>query len=369
VNKRKLLGIAILGLIVLAGVGWKFFFGGASTPRGTQIILKGLVGSEKVGFLEDEEVKKILNSRYGITLDFNKAGSLEMVREEPVYDFLFPSSQVAVEFYKAKGKPVVKDAVLFNSPIVFYSWEPVVVALERNGIVQHMNGIYYIIDMPKLVKLIAARKKWRDIGLPELYGYVGIISTDPLKSNSGNQFAALLAGILNNGEVIDGQSLKKVIPQVKDFFSRLGYLEHSSGVLFEQYLRMGVGSHPLIVGYENQIVEFAVLNKDAWEVVKKRLRILYPVPTVWSSHTVIAVNTKASGLISALEDRDIQRVAWERHGFRTGIIGGKNDVKVLGIVGMPERIDQVLPMPSPPVMQSLMDVLQSSPAGQEKGSH
>lgn len=355
-NKRKILGLVIFFVIVLLGVVWNYFNGGGTSSfHGKPTVLKGLVGSEKVGLLEDEEVRKILGRRYGIALDFNKAGSLEMVAEEAKYDFLFPSSQVAVELYKAGGKPLVKDAVLFNSPIVVYSWDVVVSALEKIGVVRNSGGIYYIIDMPKFVKLVTERKKWRDIGLPELYGHVGIVSTDPLKSNSGNQFAGLLANILNEGEVVDPQSVGKVSPRVKEFFSRLGYMEHSSGVLFEQYLRMGVGSHPMIVGYENQIVEFAVLNNEVWEGVKKRLRILYPVPTVWSSHTVIAVNAKAQGLIKALEDREVQKIAWERHGFRTGIIGGKNDVKVLGIVGMPERIEQVLPMPPPRVMESLMN--------------
>ena len=357
-NKRKILGIALFGGIVLLGVAWNFLTGGGSPSfQAKPAVLKGLVGSEKVGLLEDEEVRKILGKRYGISLDFNKAGSLEMVAEEGKYDFLFPSSQVAVELYKAGGKPLVKDAVLFNSPIVVYSWDVVVSALESVGVVRNVGGNFYSIDMGKFVQLVAERKKWRDIGLPGLYGHVGAVSTDPLKSNSGNQFAALLAGILNGGEVVDEQSVGKVIPRVREFFSRLGYMEHSSGVLFEQYLRMGVGSHPMIVGYENQIVEFALLNREVWEGVKKRLRILYPVPTVWSSHTVIAVSAKAQGLISALEDREVQRIAWERHGFRTGIIGGKNDVRVLGIVGMPERIEQVLPMPSPRVMETLMGAL------------
>ncbi len=221
-NKRKILGFAIFITIVILGIVWKFFISDApSSPHGQRAVLKGLVGGEKVGLLEDEEVKKILQKKYGITLDFNKAGSMEMVMEEPKYDFLFPSSQVAVELYKSRGKPVVKDAVLFNSPIVFYSWDAVVVALQKIGVVKNVGGIYYIIDMPKFVKLVTERKKWRDIGLPELYGHIGIVSTDPLKSNSGNQFAGLLANILNDGEVVDDQSVRKVIPQVKDFFSRL----------------------------------------------------------------------------------------------------------------------------------------------------
>lgn len=361
-SKGKAAGLALFAAIVLLGVVWKFFLDGRSgqTP-GKRVVLRGLVGSEKVGLLEDEAIQKILDRRFGLTLDFNKAGSLEMVQENSSYDFLFPSSTVAVEFYKARGRPLVRDAVLFNSPIVFYSWDLVVAALEKNGIVKNTGSIYYIVDLVKLVRLVTDHRKWADIGLPDLYGSVNIIATDPLKSNSGNQFAALLAGLLNQGEVVTEQSLPAVLPAVKDVFARTGYMEHSSGVLFEQYLRMGVGSHPLIVGYENQMVEFAVQNPETWENVRSRLRILYPLPTVWSSHTLMALTAKAAPLIKALEDPETQKLAWERHGFRTGIIGGKNDIRVLKVVGMPERIGKVLPMPSPAVMEILMQSLGVAP--------
>jgi len=148
------------------------------------------------------------------------------------------------------------------------------------------------------------------------------------------------------------------LPRLKTLFSRMGYMESSTGFLFEQYLRTGVGSHPLIVGYENQIVEFSLQYKDLWPKVKDRMRILYPVPTVWSSHPLIAVTPKASKLMEALVDPQVQKLAWERHGFRTGLIGVQNDPSILLIPGIAHEVNKAVPMPTPKVMDLILQAAQ-----------
>ncbi len=47
-------------------------------PRPEPTVLRGYVG-EKIGLLEDEAVQDILERNYGLTLDYAKAGSLDMV--------------------------------------------------------------------------------------------------------------------------------------------------------------------------------------------------------------------------------------------------------------------------------------------------
>ena len=128
-------------------------------------------------------------------------------------------------------------------------------------------------------------EKWSDIGLKELYGKILILSTDPTKSNSGIMFAGLLANILN-GDTLEESSLPEIGNEVKEYFSRLGYMETSSSDLFEQYLKPGWVLKPIIAGYENQIVEFSIEHKDFWPKVKEKIRILYPLPTVWSSSLI-----------------------------------------------------------------------------------
>lgn len=353
--KSRIIGVAIFILVIATALTLYFMQGGGKQ----QVELKGLIGGEKQGLLQDEQVIKILKIKYGITISFKTAGSLDMANNPGDSDFIFPSSQLALEIYEeAKGVGTAKSKTIFNSPIVLYSWGPVVDALSKQGMVKKTGQSYYVVDFPKLIDFIEQGKKWSDIGLPELYGKMAIISTDPTRSNSGNMFYGLLANILNKGDVVDEASVQPILPKLKSFYSKLGYLENSSSKLFDSYLNKGMGENPIIVGYENQLEEFATQNPDLWKNVKDKVRILYPLPTVWSSHQLITITPKASLLIDAMSDKDIQKIAWEKHGFRTGISGIVNDTKVLQIVGIPESVDQILPMPKAKIMEEIIKALQ-----------
>jgi len=355
--RNRLIGIGILLLVVVAALVYRWTQ--ASPP---EVTLHGYVGGEKVGFLDDEKVRGLLRKRYGAVLDYAKAGSIEMVTGKTEgMDFLWPSSQVAFELYKTlQGNALAKGEVIFYSPIVLYSWDIVADALVREGIVQIRDSVYYITDFPKLIGMVQRGTPWRDIGLTELYGKVTMISTDPNKSNSGNMFAGLLANMMC-GDVATDATIDTVLPRLSRLFRGLGFLEHSSADLFLQYLSMGVGAKPIIVGYESQIVEFSLQNRESWPRIQRKVRILYPEPTVWSAHPLIELKPGAELLVKALKDEDVQRMAWEAHGFRTGLIGVQNDPRVLAVVGIPERITKVLPMPSPEVMQKIMSSISATP--------
>jgi hypothetical protein len=351
--KTKIIGAVILVVIVIAAV----FF--QSHPLNKPVItLKGFVGGEKTGLLDDPEFQKLLKTKYGIELDYSKAGSIEMVQGDTgKSDFLFPSSQTALEIFKTtKGQQLIKSENIFNSPLVFYSWDSVTEALIKAGLVQKKDSVY-LVDLPKLVDLILKNKKWSDIGLNDLYGNITVISTDPTKSNSGNMFAGLLANTLN-GDIVDQKTVENVLPKLTQFFSKLGYLENSSADLFEQYLRTGVGAKPIIVGYENQIIEFSHMNQGSWQNIKDRIRILYPVPTVWSAHPLIALTPQSNELIKALQDKEVQKMAWETHGFRTGLLGVQDDQSVLKVVGILPTVNKVVSLPSPEVMERIITALQ-----------
>ena len=356
--KTRIFGVVLLLLIIGGGISYQQFF-----SQGKTIVLKGYVGGEKMVFLENADVQSILQKKYGIELDVTKAGSIEMVKEIPGsdIDFLWPSSQVALELFKMNQHKLVKSEIIFNSPIVLYSWDLVTEALMQQGIVEHIDNIYYIVKFPELIDLVVQGESWKDLGLDALYGKVAITSTDPTKSNSGNMFAGLLANILYPGsDVVDQHSVEDVLPTIKAVFTRLGFMEHSSSDLFQAYLTKGVGDKPIIVGYESQIVEFSLEHETLWPRVKDKVRILYPRPTVWSSHPLIVLQERAKDLITALQDEKIQQIAWEKHGFRTGLIGVQNDPKVLDVVGIPENITQVIPMPNPVVMDRIITMLQGN---------
>ncbi|MCI5150904.1 MAG: hypothetical protein D3916_16225 [Candidatus Electrothrix sp. MAN1_4] len=364
---QKFLGIIIL--LVVAGVA-AFFLGGKKHleeagglvpsigTKQAKITVTGKAGSEKIAFLQSKKMQEIFED-HGLQVNARKAGSVEMVRETSGQDFLWPASQVNVEFFTSSGGRSLASENIFNSPIVLYSWDIVTEALVQNGIVQHKEGVNYIVDLPKLLTLITNHTSWKDIGLDKLYGKMIIRTTDPTKSNSGNMFAALVANTLNNGEVVTAGTIDSVLPEVKKLYARLGHMEHSSAILFNMFLQQGVGAYPLIVGYENQLVEYSLEHKEALELLRKRVRILYPVPTIWSTHPFIALTEHGKKVIQALKSPEAQELAWEQHGFRSGLMGVENDPSVLDVVGLPRNIDAVMPAPSARVMSKITTELSS----------
>ena len=207
--------------------------------------------------------------------------------------------------------------------------------------------------MTKLTEAIENGTKWSDIGLDQLYGSITVGTTDPTKSNSGNMFAGLLANTLCGG-VADETSLYEILPRLESIFQKLGYMESSSSDLFDQFLKTGMGAKPLIAGYENQLLEFAVENPETWEHVSGDIIMMYPTPTVWSSHVFIALDENGTLGIDALLDEDIQRLAWEKHGFRTGVYDTPADSEHFGVSGLADEITQVAPMPDADTMDRII---------------
>ena len=56
----------------------------------------------------------------------------------------------------------------------------------------------------------------------------------------------------------------------------------------------------------------------------------------------------------------MQRIAWERHGFRSGLMGSVNTAN-LPIIGVPASIDGVMQIPNLAVMNKLTDTLNTTP--------
>ena len=80
-------------------------------------------------------------------------------------DFLFPSSQTALELYeKMYGKPV-KSEIVLNTPIVLYTRKTVADALEAGGIVTKEDGVSYV-DMERLTECVETGVTWEELGLP-----------------------------------------------------------------------------------------------------------------------------------------------------------------------------------------------------------
>ncbi|MBM6684516.1 substrate-binding domain-containing protein [Faecalicatena contorta] len=360
--RKKIIGLVLL-ICVMAAVGGIYLLTGGSgdgekketgktQPR---TAVSGYVGGEKIGFLEDEEVLSILGEKYGLEVDYSKAGSLDMMTVDlEGRNYLFPSSSIALEYYEELHGSPVQSEILLNTPIVLYTHKMVLDAFDSQGLITKDGDVNYI-DMAKLVELIQNDTAWADIGVPELYGTVSVDTTDPARSNSGNMFAALLADVLNGGQTLTPEKVDEILPQLQTIFGKLGYMETSSSDLFSQFLRMGVGATPIAAGYESQIIEYAMLHPEEYESVRDDIVVLYPAPTVWSAHVLIALDDAGKTLIRGLQDEEVQKLAWEKHGFRTG--NYEISDKELGVPGIADNITQVAQVPSYDVMRRIIDGL------------
>lgn len=348
-------GLVIL-LAVIAAVAVYCFGFARQTPT---VTLNGYLGGEKIGVLEDEDIKKIMASKYHIDMNYSKAGSLEMIDlDHTGMDYLFPSSRVAGDLYKEKIGNPVKSEIIFITPIVFYTHKSVEEALEKQHLVTDLGNGAKGIDMKGFVQLMLDDTKWSDIGLDELCGPVTVATTDPVRSNSGNMFAALLANVLTDSGLADESNVQEVLPDLQKIFEKSGYMESSSGDLFSQFLRTGVGAKPIMAGYESQLLEFAVENPDDWASLKDDIVILYPVPTIWCAHPYLAITQQGVQGIDALLDADVQKIAWEKHGFRTGVSNASANISGFQVDGLESVVTRVVATPNAKTMQTIIAALE-----------
>ena len=372
---KKYIGIGIFILLIGLIVGIKFI--GDKNDGGSSNITTIYVatGGGKEDFIADSEVANILLKKYKIKVVYDnwsngktitkpliresvnlgnsevitkiKNGESISINSEDVskYDALFTSDQRFYDYYKLspdKSKNeadryyVLDGGLTLNTPIVIYSWKEVVNALIKEKIVTNEDGVYYITDMNKLIDYILNGKKWKDIGLKDLYGNINIASTDPVSSSPGATYYGLLLSILSGGEINDA-TIEANLKKLKVFYQKSGYMNNTPADLFERYLKTGMGGEPMIVDYEKSIIDFANSNPTGFNQVKDDIVVLYPKPTIWNSHCLTIFSENGKKLLQAFEDEEISKIAWEKYGFRTGVTGTSVSVNDLGI-GIPSKI-------------------------------
>ena len=374
-DKKKIIGIGIFLLLILLIIGIKVLGNKNLDSNLTTIYVA--TGGGKEDFLKDEEVLKIFREKYKINVVFDtwsngktitkpliresinlgneeiidsiKKGSNITINTSGVtkYDALFTSDQRFYDYYKLQPNKdesdrytVLDGGLTLNTPIVVYSWKKVVNCLIKENIVTEIDGVYYITDMEKLMNYILSGKKWKDIGLDELYGNINISSTDPVSSSPGATYYGLLLSILSEGEIND-ENLEKNLTKLKEFYKKSGYMNNTPADLFERYLKTGMGGEPMIVDYEKSIIDFANSNEVGFNQVKDEIVILYPKPTIWNSHCLAIFSENGKKLYEAINDDRISQIAWEKYGFRTGVTGGVYDVSKLQI-GIPQNINSTV---------------------------
>ncbi len=397
-NKKQIIGLVIFIVLIGIIIGIKTISNNESQNDYSNLTtIYVATGGGKEDFLADEDVNKILREKYKINVVYDtwsngKTVLWPLIREKvglgneniisrissgenftinspevSKYDALFTSDQRFYDYYKtypnkeageAERYTVLSGGLTLNTPIVIYSWAEVVDALEKEGIVSVKDGVYYISDMNKLMNYILNGKKWSDIGLTELYGSINIGSTDPVTSSPGATYYGLLLAILSGGEVTS-DNIANNLPKLKEFYIKSGYMNNTPADLFERYLKTGMGGNPMIVDYEKSIIDFANSNPNGFAQVKDSIRILYPTPTIWNSHCFAAFTENGKILLEAYNDEEIQKIAWEKYGFRTGVTGGSYDVTKIGLA-VPKVISSTVTSLKMDTYNKLIDFLKGN---------
>jgi hypothetical protein len=349
---------------------------GSATPAAVTVTCIG--GSEKSGLMADPKVKKILADKYGITVSYSPMGSYDQVTlsfdeiKKRGADCLWPSSVSAQYVFEATHKtsdyPGYKAQTVLQSPEVVYAGPSGTAALEKAGIVVKRSGDrYFIVDLKKLLtQYVGKGGTWDKLGAADLSGPVQISSTDPAKSNSGFTLYQLMLTMLASPNVYqapDVTQAKATLPALRAIYDKQGLQARSSDAGFDEWLLQGAESHaPLYAGYESQIIQKTVeyaSKPAAAKVLQDQVRVLYPEPTIYSDHPVIALDANAARFVEAMKDHDIQTIAWTAYGFRSGTEIGLNDVATFPSLALAQQLKTTTP-PNAAVTQLLLSCIRDN---------
>lgn len=312
--------------------------GGGGTAQAVTVTCLG--GSEKTELMADEQVKKILREQYGLTVAYQPLGSYDLVQLSKddlaarKAGCLWPSSASAQKVFESLHTgtfPEYRAETVLQSPEVIYAGPQGTDALVKAGIVAKRADRYFIVDMKKLLlEHVLKRTTWQALGAADLRGPIAVSSTDAAKSNSGFTLAQLQLNIIATDDVFSAPSLaqaRRVLPTVRAVYDAQGLQAAGSEAGFRQWLTQGAEFHaPLYAGYENQLIQQVVqLGPDADKLLKD-VRVLYPDPTIYSDHPILALDAGAARFLEAMKDPAIQQLAWQKYGLRSGLHVGLTKV-------------------------------------------
>ena len=282
-------------------------------------VVRGVIGSEKEALFSDPEAQEIF-ARHGLDVQVTTSGSWAMAERPGIEesDFASPSSEVAAaHLVDVHGDAVLSTTTPFYSPLAIATGTTVLDVLERNGMAEQRDGVWYL-DMAAYLKAVSEGRRWSDLIGSEEYPSsrnVMITSTDVRSSNSALMYLCLSSYVLNGNAVVTAEEVAR--QQASGELSRLfldqGYSQSSSAGPWESFLSKGPLNQPLTLIYESQYLE-AQMNEPTRVI--DAMRICYPSPTIFSDHVVVAFTKEGQRVQDVLEnDPDMARVI-ARHGFR-----------------------------------------------------
>lgn len=323
-NRRALLGVGVLGASAAAGVGAFVLrddarFSGALDGAPPS---RGRANVEAAAFLADTRTVEALRRRR-VAATVTAAPSVELASNaQAAADWLWPAAAPAT----ARGAP----RLVFTSPLVFFSWEPVARRLADAGLVRD-EGDGLRVDTRAL---LAAATEGTSARPAIAVGW-------PARSDSGLLFAALAEAVDAGRERRPGLFAPDAErPDMADF------------------LAAGPDVMPLRVGFENELVRRIAADPAAWSRRQASAGdaqpvTLYPSPTIMAQHVIVPRGEAGERLAEALLSPELQALGRSAHGFR-GPQGQPASGEAFGAAQRtPARLTDVLPTPSLEALSAL----------------
>lgn len=373
-NAKALMGLVVLVLVLVLG-GWLYLWAkdnpDAKEPTApSRVTITCAGGSEKTELMADPEVKKLLEDKFGLVVNFVPMGSYKQVLlssddiKARGYHCLWPSSASARSVFESKHAgafPGYRAANVLQSPEVIYSGPTATAALQRAGLVT-TSGEAHLLDIEKLLtQHVLKNTTWQQLKAGDLAGPVRIRSTDARTSNSGFTLAQLQLTVMATDDANPPTlaEAKTVLPTMRRLYETSGLQAASSDDGFRQWLTQGGEySAPLYAGYENQLLQQWVKSGRDESLVKD-VTMLYPSPTIYSDHPILALDADGARLVEAMQDTEIQTIAWKKYGFRSTVNAGLNVLSDFQGMPLAARF-RTIPAPNSEVTLAMLDCLEDA---------
>lgn len=368
---KKLVGV-FLAIAVIGALAFVFLNGdkgnSAKTIEGADgsklEVVKGIIGSEKKAFFEDQRVKDVL-AKNGLSVEVETSGSRSIATTADLtqYDFAFPSSAPAAQKIQEKVK-ASKTYSPFYSPMAIATFKPVIEILAANGVASHSPEGVWNINMDTYMKLVESGTKWKDLKGSEAYPSprsVLLSSTNIATSNSAAMYLSIASYVANGNIVVsDPAQIEGLKAKTSKLFTAQGFTESSSDDPFQNYLSQGSGAVPMVMVYEAQFAGEKINNPAR---INDQMVLAYPEPTVFSKHILIPLKPTGDKLGTLLSTNPELIELEAKFGFRTNDVNVFNKVAKDNGLAVQENIINIAETPSYDILEAMINGITASKEG------
>ncbi len=308
-----------------------------------EIVRVAVDDAKKVVFLDDA-IQLLLRDKYGLVVNAQKMDSREMAAADPgnLDGIWFADADAANGFVDRHDGSGIAAETICRSPLVLLTWADRADALSTGvGAVDHRADRWVVTDPKALFLWAAEARPWSDLGLRGQDAPLTVATAPPDMSPAGLALVGLVLSVLAD-PASDGSGLP---PMVIETLERLELVDDTADGLFNRYMRQGQGAYPLIAAFEHQLVAFYEDHPDYRDRLAEEVRVLHFEPPLVGDQVYVALTEPGKTLQTALKDAEVQRILWERHGFRP-VMEGLAPPAVLDEIGLPAHLEEARQPPS-----------------------